>query len=396
MTSAPAPVETSPEALRALFDAMRAAFAAHPYPGAAERRRDLARLGEALRAHQHRLTRAISEDFGQRSVHETAFADVMVVHNEIRHARWHLRRWMRTRRVATALQFLPATCHVTPQPKGVAGIIAPWNFPLLLALEPLVNALAAGNRVMLKLSESVPRTAEAVRSMLSECFPPEQVAVVLGGVETGRVFSRLPFDHLMFTGDERAGREVLAAAAANLTPVTLELGGKTPALIAPDFSPREAAEKIIWLKLFNAGQTCVTTDYVLLPRGMEAEFTRHARAAAERYYPHLADNPDYAHLISKQHAERLREWVESARARGAAVLPLVTVAHPERLSPRCMVPVLVTGAPEDSALMTREIFGPVLPLVPYGTLDEALEYVRTRPRPLAFNLFTRSPPVNSR
>ena len=352
-------------------------------PTAGQRLESLERLENALLARKDALAEAISRDFGNRSKHETVAAEVYVVQSEIRHARAHLRDWMRPQPRDVGLAFLPATAQVVFQPLGVVGIISPWNYPVQLALAPLVGALAAGNRAMLKPSELVPHAAEALAALVADVFPPDQVTVVTGGPEVGEAFSRLPFDHLVFTGSTRVGKVVMRAAAENLVPVTLELGGKSPAIIGQGISARAAAEKIMSGKCFNAGQTCVAPDYVLVPRPLLGEVTAAFEAAVTKMYPTLAANPDYTSIINDRHYARLRGYIDEAKKRGVKTVEINPAKEALDPAKRKLAPTLLVDPPEDLAVMQEEIFGPILPIKTYELIDEAIDYVNDRPRPLA-------------
>jgi len=375
--------------LNSLFQSQRRAFAAHPYPGDRQRRAELLALEHVLKSGAAALADAISEDFGGRSAAETRLLEVFPSLEAIRHARRYVKRWMRPERRPVSLWFQPGRARVVWQPLGVVGIIVPWNYPVFLALAPLVAALAAGNRVMIKMSELTPRAGEALAEMLRTAFPEDQVAVVNGDAEVARAFAGLPFDHLLFTGSTAVGREVMRAAAANLTPVTLELGGKSPAIVAPGFPLAEAADKIMFGKCANAGQTCVAPDYVLVPAGTEQAFAEAARAAVARLYPTLAANPDFSAIVNERHYRRLAGYLDDARAKGATVVEINPAR--ERLDPaaRKLAPALLLGAKDEMQAMREEIFGPILPVVPYDGLDAAMRYVGKRPRPLALYYFDR-------
>ncbi|OII57087.1 coniferyl-aldehyde dehydrogenase, partial [Pseudomonas putida] len=274
--------------------------------------------------------------------------------------------------------------HVRYQPLGVVGIIVPWNYPLLLAIGPLTCALAAGNRVMLKLSEATPATGLALKQLLEQVFPTDLVSVVLGEIEIGQAFARLPFDHLLFTGATSVGRKVMLAAAHNLTPVTLELGGKSPAIVSADVPLDTAAERIAFGKTLNAGQTCVAPDYVLVPRERLEAFSDAYQRAVRRLYSRIADNPDYTAIINSRQLQRLQHLLDDAHAKGAQVLDL----YPgETRQGRRLPPHLLLGVNDDMQVMQDEIFGPLLPLVPYDSLEQALAYINQRPRPLALYYF---------
>ena len=378
---------TSATDLDSLLARQRRAFAHDPLPGLKRRRADLKRLRRALLAHRRSLAEAISEDFGGRSEDETLLGEIMPSVEGLKYARRHLRRWMAMERRSVQALFQPAWARVMWQPVGVTGIIAPWNYPVYLTIGPLIGALAAGCRAMIKASEYTPRTAEVLQQMLSRTFPEDHVAVVTGDAEVAAAFSRLPFDHLLFTGSTAVGRHVMRAAAENLVPVTLELGGKSPVIIAPDADPASAAEQIAFGKTFNAGQTCVAPDYVLCPESMEEEFLLAFADTVERLYPRWADNPDVTAIVSDRHYRRLQDIVADARGKGAHVATVG--AGGEDLSGTRKLPVsIVRHVTDDMRVMTEELFGPILPVVPYTELEDAIADVNGRPRPLALYLFS--------
>jgi len=368
--------------MEALFARQRSAFTAAPMPSEEDRLRWLDALRDVLAGHQPALIEAIAADFGHRSADETLLAEIMPSLHGIRYASRHLRRWMKPSRRHVGLAFQPASARVVYQPLGVVGIIVPWNYPLYLAIGPLIGALAAGNRVMLKMSESTPATGQLLKELLAQIFPEDQVAVVLGDVEVGQAFARLPFDHLLFTGSTHIGREVMRAAAENLTQVTLELGGKSPAIVSISVPLADAAERIAFGKCMNAGQTCVAPDYVLVPRERVESFVGAYREAVQRLYPSLANNPDYTAIINARQLTRLQDYLDDAQAKGAHVVPLFAEAQQRRM-PHC----LLLNTTDDMRVMQEEIFGPLLPIVPYDDLEQALAYVNTRPRPLALYYF---------
>ena len=346
----------------------------------------LQRLRHMLLTHADELAAAISRDFRGRAVQETRLLEIFPSIEAAAHARKHLRRWIKPRRAATNFWFRPGRSCVVFQPLGVVGIVVPWNYPVYLAVGPAVSALAAGNRVMIKMSESAPATGGLFAALVARYFPPEVLTVVNGGPEVAREFTALAFDHLLFTGSTEVGRHVMRAAAANLTPVTLELGGKSPAIVGRGIEVAEAADRILYAKCLNAGQTCVAPDYVLVPEERLDAFASAASQAVARLYPRLADNPDYTAIIDERHRERLLDWREEARARGARVTEINPAGEDLSASPK-IAPTLLVGVPDDARVMREEIFGPLLPLVAYRTTDEAIAYVNARPRPLALYVF---------
>lgn len=370
------------ERLQSLLEQQRRAFQADPYPSAADRVQWLDALHRLLASNQQAIIEAISADFGNRSADETRLAEIMPSLHSIHYARRRLRRWMKPSRRSVGLAFQTASAKVVYQPLGVIGIIVPWNYPLYLAIGPLIGALAAGNRVMLKMSESTSATGLLLKDLLAQVFPEDQVAVVLGEADVGIAFSRLPFDHLLFTGSTSIGRQVMRAAAENLTPVTLELGGKSPAIVSANVPLADAAERIAFGKTLNAGQTCVAPDYVLVPRARIEGFIEAYRQVIRRFYPQLSDNPDYTSIINPRQQARLQDYLDDAQARGARLLPLFEQSQDRRMPHHLLLDVT-----DEMRVMQDEIFGPLLPIVPYDDLEQALAYVNARPRPLALYYF---------
>jgi coniferyl-aldehyde dehydrogenase len=372
--------------VRDLLDAQRTAFTQHP-PGYSERVDALRKLEGALLKHEDDIVAAVSRDFGGRSAEETRALELFPLLLEIRHACRNLRRWMSPRRAPVAWPFRPAQASIVYRPLGVIGILCPWNYPVYLSLAPLTGVLAAGNHALLKPSELAPATAELIRSMLSEFYPPAYVSVITGGPDTAAELTRLPLDHLLFTGSGRVGKLVMQAASENLVPVTLELGGKSPAIIHSEYPVERAATRILISKLFNAGQTCVAPDYALLPKGRRDEFVAAAKALIPRMYPTLVDNRDYTRIINVQQYRRIAALVDDARRRGAEVIEFKGVGDVCDETNRVFPPTLVLNARDDMEIMREEIFGPVLPIVEYDGLEDAAAYVNARPHPLALYYF---------
>jgi acyl-CoA reductase-like NAD-dependent aldehyde dehydrogenase len=381
------PSTTDPiPSLTAQFQRTLAAHRAQVYPSAATRRDRLSRLEAALLSHADELVQAMQADFGYRSPTEAAVFDVTVPLGDIRQNRRHLNSWMKPRRVGMPWHLLPASGRVMPQPKGVVGVIAPWNFPVYLSLAPVAAAFAAGNRVMLKPSELTPRTSAVMARMAASAFDRDEWSVHTGGVALARAFADLPFGHLLFTGSTRVGREIAVAAARNLTPVTLELGGKSPAIVGEHANLRRAAERIAFGKCANAGQICVAPDYVLVPRSQLDAFVQEAERALLAYYPQGAASPDFSSIVCEQHHTRLQAMLDEAQARGAQLRqPVGGNAEPRKLAP-----TLVIDPPADCQLMKEEIFGPILPVVPYDSLAQAQAFVNRQPAPLALYIFSEN------
>ena len=367
------------------YDRLRAAQRANPYPSRADREDRLERLEKMIRIHQEDFVQAISADFGNRSRHETLIADVLIALDGVRDARRQVRTWMEPQAVRPRWFFLPSSSYIEHLPRGVVGVIAPWNYPVDLALGPLAGALAAGNRVMIKPSELTPKTSEAIARAVRESFSSEEVVVLEGGAEVAQAITQLPLDHLLFTGSTHVGKMVARAAAENLTSTTLELGGKSPTLIHPDYPLEKAAERIAIGKLFNAGQTCIAPDYVLVPKGSEEKFARAFREVVKRLYPDPGNNPDYTSIANPRSFERLKALLTDAESKGAKVERLVEL--PVQVGARKLAPTLVFGANDQMKVMQEEIFGPILPIQGYDSIDGALEYINSHPRPLAFYYF---------
>ncbi|MDB6137465.1 MAG: aldehyde dehydrogenase [Verrucomicrobiaceae bacterium] len=383
----PPPIEPS---LQAALDCQRAAFLADINPPAVVRMDRLQRLERLIERDADHFARQIAIDFGCRSKAEITITEILSVQGALRHARRHLKAWMKPRRVATGLRYLPGRCQLRPQPLGVIGILSPWNYPLLLALSPLVGVLAAGNRALLKPSELTPAFSEALRASIADFFEPEEVRVINGDAGVGRQFSALPFDHLIFTGSTAVGRQVAQAAARNLTPVTLELGGKSPAIIDVSCDLPAIIDRLAWGKLLNAGQTCIAPDYALVPWSRMEEFVNAFTQAAARLYPAFEANPDYTSIITERHYQRLTALVEDARAQGAIVTDLKPAGEPFPSPTRRLAPKILVKVTDSMRVMQEEIFGPLLPVVGYESLDEALSFIRRRDHPLALYWFGKN------
>ena len=379
--------DTATADLRPTLDRLRTAWQRRR-PDARQRLDDLARLRSAFKAGNDDMLRAIAADFGHRSVHESLVADSMTVLAEIDHLRRHLHGWMKPRRVGAGWKLWPARALLRPEPVGVVGVMSPWNYPVNLALIPLATAIAAGNHAYLKPSEHTPQTSAWLQKLLAEVFPDDRVAVALGGAEVGAAFSALPFDHLLFTGSTAVGRKVMAAAAPNLTPLTLELGGKSPAIVAADFPVDKAAARLSTGKWFNAGQTCIAPDYVLVEHARRDALVDALRAEALARYGDLKRADDFTRIINEDQYRRLRGLVGDARERGLEVIELVELDPVRAEAEHLIAPTLVLEPGDDAAVMQEEIFGPILPIRSYRTLDEAITYVESRDRPLALYPFS--------
>jgi coniferyl-aldehyde dehydrogenase len=366
-----------------LFDLSRTAAA----PTLGERLDRLARLRAAITENEARFEQAISADFGHRSRIETAIAETLLVLGEIRHAAKHLKKWMAPRRVSTTLQFMPGRNRLIPQPVGVVGIIAPWNYPLQLTLAPAVAALAAGNRVIIKPSELAPRFAALLKEAIAAKFDASEMVVTGIEDEIAKAFASLHFDHLMFTGSTRVGRLVAQAAGFNLTPLTLELGGKSPVIVDRSADLEQAAQRVAYAKLLNAGQTCIAPDYAMVPQEQVPDFAGRVLGNMQSMFGTDPANDDYTSIVADRFYARLEELVADAAARGAQILQTAKPDDPAWKSRRKFPPTVLTGVTPDMKVMREEIFGPLLPILGYKDASEPIVYVNAHERPLALYWF---------
>jgi coniferyl-aldehyde dehydrogenase len=374
-------------ALSDVFGRMIELSRATPAPTLAQRLDRLQRLRALTSDNEARFARAISADFGHRSATETTIAETLFVLGEISHAAGHLKRWMAPQRVATQIQFLPGRNRLIPQPLGTVGIIAPWNYPLQLTLAPAVAAIAAGNRAMIKPSELTPRFAALLQEVVAAHFDAAELMITGIDDDIAQAFAALPFDHLIFTGSTRVGRLVAEAAGRNLTPVTLELGGKSPAIVDRSADLDQAAARIAYGKLLNAGQTCIAPDYALVPADSVEVFAAKLQAHIQRMYGTDPGNADYTAIISDRHYARLERLVADAAAKGARIMQTARPDDPAWTSKRKFPPTVITGAAPDMLAMQDEIFGPVLPVLACETPADAIAFVNGRDRPLALYWF---------
>jgi len=375
-----------------ILENQKAAFLSDPYPSEKLRKQQLIALKKALLKHKEKLVKAIEADFGSRSTDESLIADIMPVVMSIDHAMKNLRNWMKPEKRKVTLMFQPAKNRIFYQPLGVIGIMSPWNYPVLLSLGPLVASIAAGNRAIIKPSEFTPYANRVISEILSDAFSNDEVSMVTGDAELAADFSGLPFDHLLFTGSTEVGKLVMASAAKNLTPVTLELGGKSPAIIAPDVSAEFAVTRMLYGKCLNAGQTCVAPDYVLCPEAMLADLIESFKQQFKLLYPDIG-NGDYTSVINDPQHQRLQNWLKDAIDKGAEIISIGDVAGE---LPRLMPLQLILNSNETMSVMQQEIFGPLLPIVTYKNIDEAVAFVNTKSRPLALYLFTKDKNLETR
>lgn len=373
--------------IQRIFAAQQQAFLNHPYPTAEQRRCKIEQIKEQIQRFQDVLAQAISQDFGFRSPTESKMIEMLASIFEAKHAASHVRRWMRNSRRTPELLFATNSLRVTYQPKGVVGVIVPWNYPVYLAIGPLIAALAAGNRVMIKMPEATANTNTALRRMLKEVFPEDEVAVVGGELSDPNLFTSLPFDHIVFTGSPAVGRVVMRTAAENLTPVTLELGGKSPAIVLPDYPIAEAAKRITHGKATNCGQTCVSPDYALVPRSSVDSFVNEAVTTFRNLFgSSVENNPDYTSIVNTRQFTRINALLEDAKAKGARVISCIP--EPQNNHGRKLPLQLILNCTPEMQVLQEELFGPLLPVVPYDSLEEVIQYVNSGERPLAMYCFT--------
>lgn len=382
----------TPEQMRQLLDAQKAAFLAEGRVAASTRVDRLQRVAALLRENQGALLEALSQDFGHRSVDHARLTEIAVPIAEVRQTCRQLERWMKDekRPLPWLFSLLGARAWVRYQPLGSVGVIVPWNFPLYLAFGPLIGIIAAGNRAMIKPSEFTPRLSGQLESIVPRYFDPTEIAVVTGGMEAGVAFAELPFDHLVFTGAGSVARHVMAAAAKNLVPVTLELGGKSPVIIGRDADLDDAALKIMDFKLSNAGQICIAPDYLLVPEERLDAMIQALQAAAARLFPSLVANPDYTSIVNERHHARLDRIAQDALAAGVRCIEINPARESFADQPagqHKMMPRLFINPGDERPIMRDEIFGPLLPLKTYRKIGEAIDYINRHDRPLALYYF---------
>jgi coniferyl-aldehyde dehydrogenase len=377
--------------MQAVLELQKAAHLREGPPSAAQRIDRLNRCIKLLIDHADAIAEALNADFGNRPKESTGVTDVAGSIGPLKHARDHVKSWMKTEKrkpTPALLGLFGAKAEVRYQPKGVVGVIAPWNFPVNLTFSPLAGILAAGNRAMIKPSEFTPATSELMAKMFASAFSEEEIAVFTGGPEVGQAFSSLAFDHLIFTGATSIGRHVMKAAAENLVPVTLELGGKSPVILSESADMATAADRIMAGKTLNAGQICLAPDYVLAPEPRMADFVAAAKVSVERMFPTIKDNPDYTAVIADRHYDRIKGYIDDARAKGAEIVEINPAGEDfSQQEHRKIPPTLILNPTDDMKVMQEEIFGPVLPVKGYSSMAEAVAYVNAHDRPLGLYYF---------
>jgi coniferyl-aldehyde dehydrogenase len=340
--------------------------------------------------HRERLVDAMCEDFGHRSRHQSLFTDIAASIGPLKHAKKRLADWMKPekRKVDFPMNLLGARARVEYQPLGVVGVISPWNFPVNLTFTPLAGILAAGNRCMIKPSEYTPATSQVMAELIAAAFDELEIAVVVGGPQTGADFAGLPFDHLLFTGATSVARHVMRAAAENLVPVTLELGGKSPVIVGRTANIDKTTDAIMAGKMMNAGQICLAPDYVFVPKENVGEFVAATQRSVSKMFASLLDNDDYTSIVNQRHYDRLNGYIEDAKQKGARVVEINPGNEDFRQQPAHKIPpTLILDANDSMKVMQDEIFGPVMPVKTYGDLDEAVDYVNGHARPLGLYYF---------
>lgn len=385
--------EATREQMQAALQRQRDAFTAELPVDVAARKRRIQRVIELIVGHKDRLAAAMSVDFGCRSATQSMMTDIMTTVKSLKHALEHVEGWMKPerRRLDLPLWLLGARARVEYQPKGVVGILSPWNFPVYLTFAPLAQIFAAGNRAMIKPSEHTPATSALMRELVERNFDATELAVFTGGTEVGRGFAGLAFDHLLFTGGTGVARDILRAAADNLVPTTLELGGKSPVIFGASANVESAVERVVMGKLMNAGQVCLAPDYLLVPQAQEEAIVAGLRAAASRMYPTIAGNEDFTSVLGSRHRARLQGLLDDARAHGADVVEINPGREDMTAAGNKMPLHVIRGATDEMRVMQEEIFGPILPVLTYARTDEAIAYVNRHPRPLALYYFGEDP-----
>jgi len=376
--------------LNTLFSKQKNAHNVNPYSSANERIRDIKALKKSLIKHQQALIIAMKNDFGHRSEDDAKFGDILTSVLAANYTIKKIKRWMKPSKRHVNLLFQPAKAEVQYQPLGVVGIITPWNYPIFLSLGPLITALAAGNHAIIKMSEYTPATNEVMKKIIAQVFDEEKVSLITGGAEVAAKFSALAFDHIVFTGSTTVGRKVMASAALNLTPVTLELGGKSPVIIDEDIDINLAVQRFIFAKTLNAGQTCVAPDYILCPEGKRQELLDSLKSTFNKMYPKIANNPDYTSIINQAQFDRLQNLLTDAQNKGAKLHPLSEEQMKKTVTAKTKkIPLtVISHTSNDMLVMQEEIFGPLLPIVTYKRLSDAIDYINARSKPLALYIMS--------
>ena len=379
-------LKTQIEALAPIHAKQQLAFNTAPFPDYTTRINNLKKLKKLMLDNQHVLVEALRLDFGQRSADDSLIGDLLTTVSGINYTIKQLKKWMKPKRKHIGILFQPASGHVMCQPLGVIGIIVPWNYPVFLSMGPLTTALAAGNRAMLKMSEFTPNTNQLLADLLASEFAIDEIAVIGGEADVAAAFSAMQFDHLFFTGSTHVGKLVMQAAAKNLVPVTLELGGKSPAIIADDMNLSTAVERFIFGKTLNCGQTCVAPDYIFCPQGKVEQLVSELQTRFTSMFPCVQENKDYTSIINQRQYDRIQNLLADALKKGATIIPLAN-EQTDTVN-RKMPLTIVTNVTDDMQIMQEEIFGPLLPIKEYKNIDDAIDYINARPRPLSLYIYS--------
>ena len=378
---------TSSEKLQTLFDAQKQSFSFQSVPIVSRRREKLEQLADVIRKYESKIVQALNGDFGNRSSIETRSAEIASVISHIHYTLKNLSRWSKPVKMSNLTGAVPGKTYIQRQAKGVFGVISPWNYPFQLTLQPMITALAAGNKVMLKPSELTPETNAVMQELTKTVYDEAEVAWVFGEADIAAAFSQLPFDHLFYTGSTTVGRLVAIEAAKNLTPVSLELGGKSPCVMMPDADMENHAKRVAFGKFYNAGQTCVAPDYLLVPKGTSESYGKAIISFANEFYKTPSADETYTALISERSFERLSRLVKESHSRGETVLRAEAVDT--KTSTKQFAPTVILNPKLDSPLMAEELFGPVLPIIEYDDIDHAVSIINEKDHPLALYVFGR-------
>jgi coniferyl-aldehyde dehydrogenase len=373
------------EDMKLLLERQRAATIKDPYPSLALRTDRINRMIDMLVSNEQPLIDAVMADFENRSAMMTRFTDIMPTVENLKHVRKHLKQWMKPEKRSSKfpLGLIGGRSKVEHVPLGIVGNISPWNFPIQLALSPMADIFGAGNRIMLKSSELSPETSKLMASTIDSSFDKTELAVVLGGPEVSAEFSKLKFDHLLFTGSTNIARFIAQSAASNLVPMTLELGGKNPVIISSSANIQLAADKVMWAKTLNGGQICLCPDTVFVPDHLLEAFISACKVSVNKMFPDLSSDPEYTHIITQRHADRLRDILHDAKEKGARIVPM----HESHCSGRRVLPALIINANNQCRVTEEEIFGPLLSVVSYSKLQDVVDEINNNPRPLALYYF---------
>ncbi|WP_299977252.1 coniferyl aldehyde dehydrogenase [uncultured Pseudoteredinibacter sp.] len=385
-------VEASAQRVQETYEKQHQAYLANPYPEYEERLANLQKLENILKNNRVAITEAINKDYGNRSIHETEFLELFGSIDGIKYCRKQLKSWMKPQKRHTSIWFFGGKNKVLPQPKGVVGIVVPWNYPLFLCMSPLANVLAAGNRAMIKMAANSQNLCRLLADLVNKEFGEDTLAI-LPGVSASD-FTDMPYDHLVFTGSPNVGRQVMEKASKHLTPVTLELGGKSPCIVAEDYDIELACERILQGKLYNAGQTCVAPDYVFLPESKADAFIEHAKKIVPQRYPNL-ETKDFTSIIDKRAYSRLIQTLDDAKEKGAQVVNLLGDVEPSDELEK-IPPTLILDSTTEMTVMQEEIFGPIMPVKTYRDINEVIEFINIRERPLALYLFSKNKPLQDK